>query len=154
MAAAADLVQHQDAGVLQLADQFLVHIPEQRDGRHPQFEAGAHLFGEQLLRRGGRDQVDGEGALAEHAVGADFPADQLHRLADHAQAAETAGVAHRGGEFVAGDAAHAGGNDRDLASQQVHQRGVQGGMRHGGSPRCSRAICTTGTTEILATPAN
>ncbi|MNE05159.1 hypothetical protein D3C80_977130 [compost metagenome] len=131
IAAPTYLVQHQDARILEAADQLGLHVPEQRHGRHLQLQAGGDLFGKQVAGRGRRDQVDGERTFTQGAIGLDFPADQLDRLAHHAQASEAAGIAHRCCKLVARHTAHASADDRHPAAQQVDQWGMQRGMGHG-----------------------
>jgi hypothetical protein len=115
----ADLMNHAHARIAQAPHDVRHHVPEQRDDRHPQFDACIELRVEQFARRRRRNQVHAERLRGGRANPLDLAPDQRDRLTHHPEKTEPAGGAHRTRQLGPRDTAHAREHDRPGTAEQV-----------------------------------
>ena len=113
---------HLEAGLFQLLHDRHRHA----EARHEAVRAAIdddidRLF--EALRRCGQ-KVDTERLVGELAHLLHLAFDEVRRGARHAKHAIATRIAHRGGQFGIGDAAHSGQHDRVFDAQEVAKRGV------------------------------
>ena len=114
-----DLIQHLATGGARTPDEVGTDIPEKAEGMHFSVEAGRQFLLEQGGIRAEGNQVYAEIPIRALAHGRNFPADELRRLPDHAEQSVAAGRDDRRHQLRTRDAAHAGGDDGVIATQQA-----------------------------------
>lgn len=115
-----DLVSDDNARVFKATNDARLNIPEQRNDRDGQRDAGGDFRVEHVWRGRRRDQIDTKATAADYfAYAVSFVFDERRRFAYHAQKAEATGSGHRRHELRSGDTAHPGEHNRILATKDV-----------------------------------